>query len=195
VDSYSPVTRNGKQHYKVYIGGTKIRGRKYTVNKGGYNPLSTICKCCTHIKREYVEREVLSGRKDIKWGAEQLGVPYQAFWDHLQNHVVKKEDVEAAVPMEQILDTMIQELYKRFKRIVKIPDSQEREIKAAADSLNTCIMNIARLRKIITVGPQIQIQQFNMSLTKLIEFFHTELSPEQEVNVIRFLEKMQEVEE
>jgi len=154
--------------------------------------MSTTCKVCTHRKKDFVEREVLSGRKDIKWGAEQLGVPYQTFWDHLQKHIAKKEDIEEAVSMEQILDTMIQELWKRFKRIVKLPDSQEREIKAAVDSLNTCIVNLARLRKIITVGPQIQIQQFNLSLTKLIEFLHTELPPEHEAKVIAFLETMQE---
>jgi len=147
------------------------------------------CECCSHPKLGYVEKEVLSGRQTIAWGAEQLGVAYQTFWTHLQNHVKTEEDVKTATSLADILDEMVQELYKRFKVIVKLPrdGSNEREVKSCVDSLNECIMNVARLKRIISTGPNIQIQTFNLQMSRLIEFVHEKLPPEVQDKIIEFL--------
>jgi len=150
------------------------------------------CKVCSHPKREYVEKEVLSGRQNIAWGAEKLGIEYQDFWTHLQTHVGTKDDAKFTGTVSDMLNEIIAELYKRYKRLVVKPvdEVNERDIKACVDSINTCVMNIAKLKKIIAPGPQIQIQQFNIQLTKLIEFLHTELPQEYQHKVEEFLEKM-----
>lgn len=149
------------------------------------------CKCCGHPNREYAEKEVLSGRKSIAWGAEQLSVPYQTFWEHLQHVRVEKEEKFTGT-MSEMLEEIIKELHKRFKKIVGLSrdDVSERDLKACVDSLNTCIINVAKLRRIIAPAPQIQIQQFNIQMTKLIEFLHTELPSQYQDKLAKFLESM-----
>jgi len=148
------------------------------------------CTICENPNRESVEKEVLSGRREIAWGAKQLNVSYQDFWLHVTKHVKVEQETELVMSLSEKLDFMMTELFARFKKTVKLPVQQgnEREVKAAADSLLNCVLAMAKLKKIINTAPQVNIHAFNVQMTKLVEFLHTELPPEYQEKVIHFLE-------
>jgi len=148
------------------------------------------CVIASNPNREDIEREVLAGRKDIALGAKELNVSYEVFWKHITQHVKVEEEAKTIETLSEKLDFMMNELFKRFKKIVKLPVQQgnEREVKAAASSLLDCVLAMAKLKKIINTAPQVNIHTFNVQMTKLIEFLHTELPSEYQQKVIDFLE-------
>lgn len=148
------------------------------------------CEICLNPRRDFVEREVLSGRQTVVWGADQLKVSYNMFWAHLQQHVSTEEDAETAKSLSEILDELIKQLHQRFKKLIKFPvePGYERDIKACVDAINTCIMNIARLKRIVSSAPQIQIQTFQLQMSKMIEFIHTELPPEMQQKILQYID-------
>lgn len=160
--------------------------------------MSTICKCCEHPNIEAIERVVRLGEKTIKWGSEQLGVTEKEFWDHINDCVIKKEE-EDEIPTTLVgtLEYVTEKLRKRVKALCKLPvtPGNEKAVATQVGSLNTCIMNIAKLTKQIDTAPQIEITNITIMLQQVQEYLITNLCPECKKQFMKFLEVAKPVEE
>lgn len=152
--------------------------------------MSICCKCALNPNLRYVEKEILLGRKSIAWGATQLGVPYQTMWTHIKEHTTKPEEAKEVSTLTEVLDELKEKLRKYSNTLLDQPVSpaNARPVGIIVNAINTTIMNIAKLQKIISVAPTIEIHNVQLQMTKLQEFMITQLCSECQRKAIKFLE-------
>ena len=150
------------------------------------------CQCSfkDHSDLPRVESEVRQGTMTIRDAAQQLGVPEEEFWNHIQKCIIEKEEDVGEVDLFTLYNEMIFIMRKKLRKLEKTATSPT-DIKALAviaSTVNQCAFNLAKLKKLVDVAPLVEIKNFQIELNQIQEFLVTSLCPTCQTKVMKFLE-------
>lgn len=147
-----------------------------------------LCKACDDPSSKDIERQIWLGEMTVTNAARAVGMSYDDYWDHLQNHKPKKSPTQKEP--DQVLDNLIIKLDGRATKLLSQPMNltYEKVIVSELRLLKDLAMDIAKLQHKIQETPQIQIQNFIMHQQKLTTFLLDNLCPVCKEQVVKFLE-------
>jgi len=147
------------------------------------------CKICEHPRGTWISQQVSTGAMSIEDGSRELGVSSDALWYHITNHFEIEVSEKTQSDVELLRDCLNM-IHNRIEDLKNTPVNpiNEKMIASLVHELRGLAIDLAQLEGRLQQLPVIRLTMVTSNFNKIVSFMMTELPPDQQAKLVKFME-------